>query len=343
MTQSPPRDAMQDPAWLLFLDWCEAVGASALPATVGTISRFFDDVPASVPTLRARLQAIRRAHHATGAHLAVAREPQPRPWRSGDGWLPLGLALDACPSGGWPSAFRGRRDAWILVLLSPLVRRTRRQVLDLRTKDIIWPQQSPSNSPGAASAPITVAGAPIVANLERPPSECPACAVTRWLRVAGLENRWGKASVREFLIREPGVPVEHDCLAPAPRKWREVWQLAPAIDQHGWVVDWRPMSARSVSLVAATRLRKPAHGRGAPMVTAMPVPEDQARDAPDPVHSDARLALAGASEEDLWDLLEQRVTEADAVNARIAAFLDDSTDFVARHSVKDTDTDTNKP
>lgn len=301
-----------DVAWRLFVDWCAAVDASPLPASVATISDFFDQVPASEPTLRARLRAIRKAHRATGNTLRVAPEPTPTAWRSGPGWLPLGEALAQVPVGGWPAALRGRRDAFLLTVIHH-AHLTRNAAVRLSVDDIGWPH-TPS-----PLRPITVHGHRIEPGDD--PLSCPACAVTRWLRIAALANQWGRASVRQALILEPTQPDAHDCAEPPPPSWRDVWQLAPAIDQHGWMTDWRPMSTRAVSTVLAEHLTDRRRPRPEPAAATETIEQDP-WDTDSAPPSEPRTGPVDECE--LWALLEEKVAAADAANARITALLDDT-------------------
>lgn len=304
--------AAPDTAWRLFVDWCTATGARPLPASVVTIGAFFEQVPAAEATLRARLRAIRRAHQAAGQQLRVGYEPSPTAWRTGPGWLTLPAALARCPVGGWPGGVHGRRDAFLLTVLAT-TRLTRSQAVRLSVDDIGWGP--------AAGAPqhVTVAGVPLEPAPD--PAECPACAVTRWLRVLALEHRWGRASVRQMLMLAPMRPRGHDCADAAPERWREVWQLAPAVDQHGGFTDWRPMSTRAVSAVLAHRLADRAAPAPPPVEEAEPAEWD---DWQAPPHS----PLAGVAEDDLWALLEEKVAAAQSTNARIDALLADTESFL---------------
>lgn len=90
------------PAWRLFADWCTATGRTPLPASVATISDFFDQVPASEDTLRRRLRVIRRAHNDAGHALHIGTGPTPTAWRRGPNWLPLGSAIARGDVGGGP-------------------------------------------------------------------------------------------------------------------------------------------------------------------------------------------------------------------------------------------------
>lgn len=306
-TRVESRDAA---AWRLFTDWCAAVGVSPLPATVGTVAAFFDQVPASEGTLRARLRVIRRAHQRAGQVLGIGYEPSPTAWRSGPGWLSLGAALARCEVGGWPSAVRGRRDAFLLVAIG-LVGLTRSQAVRLSVDDITWPTRPTSLDPirikGKAIEPTPGA------------ADCPACAVTRWLRVATEQNRWGRSSVRQMLATHPSTATSHDCADGPPQGWREVWQLAPAVDQHGWFADWRPMSTRAVSTVLATRLADRT-------VRPTPPPEVERPEWDDYEPDETRPQVTDEAE--LWALLEEKVAAADAANSRIDAILADTESFL---------------
>ncbi|WP_172627355.1 hypothetical protein [Zafaria cholistanensis] len=234
------RGATANPAWVLFRDWCEAAGLSALPATADTIAAFVAEVPAAPATRAKRLQIIRRVHRHTGHPLALPDPTPALPWREGEGWLDLTQTLARCPTAGWPAGLAGRRDAYLAVLAGTcrLTRETARQV---GVADI-------TQGPDGAWA---ICGIPVERTPE--PAGCPACALTRWLTVLVLWEERGRASVRSLLAghRTTGT---HACReASGHRGLPPGTVLLPGIDKHGWLTDWEPVSARTVSAILAHR------------------------------------------------------------------------------------------
>jgi hypothetical protein len=85
------------------------------------------------------------------------------------------------------------------------------------------------------------------------PAECPACAVTRWLRVlaaahAGLQN-----DVRDLVRPTADADDLHDCLVGLGGRWRSATVMLPSIDRRGWLA-LTPLSARAISSVVKARL-----------------------------------------------------------------------------------------
>src|SRR5690606_8069445 len=144
-------------------------------------------------------------------------------------WLGLPDALERCPRWGWPAGFRGRRDAFVLTAAAHGL--TRRMLTRIRPADL-------------RIQPPAVGGRDLV--VDDDPRRCPACALTRWLRVIGVAHRWGRLAVKEHLVLSSDQRgAEHDCHGDLADDWQQVWQLVPAIDQWGWLTDWRPLSTRS--------------------------------------------------------------------------------------------------
>lgn len=104
--------------------------------------------------------------------------------------------------------------------------------------------------------PLRIDGRPVPASAEA--SSCPACAVIRWLGALGMSLEWGPGMVRAALIRQKTAPPAHVCRGePRSSAWRSAWTLLPGIDQHGWLDEHHPLSARTVSAVLARRQAAP--------------------------------------------------------------------------------------
>jgi hypothetical protein len=223
-----------------------------LPTTADTIVEFLRTFPSGVPTNTLRVRAVRQQHQNTGTYLdldalrsAAARQPfggmtpPPTLVRTGPGTTKsVAEALTQLPKvnhGKSPApAMRGRRDAVIVVLFG---------VLGFTREDI--------RKVGAADIrldPTSIQG------LEVPKSDpaeaCPACAVSRWLRILESSLLWGKHGKAELLDAVSYDADHHDCDDPLGDGWSEAALLLPAIDQHGWVKSEQPVTARSISAIA---------------------------------------------------------------------------------------------
>jgi len=241
--------------WELFVDWCVSFGQSALSTDPGHLGNFIDAFPAPIETQKRRTRAIRKAlrlHQIpqlstdTQGDAAVQNS---RALRVGPAWASVSRALAEVPKYHHPKHFdvavRGRRDGWLLVLIGVL-RFTRNEARELSQSNIqLFPH-------------LAIAGRS-VPKIE-PIAQCPACAVTRWLRITGAASFGFVNEVRETLdpntLTNKGstllnAPV-HDCIVELDELWRQANTLLPAVDQHGWVSS-APMSIRSVSAAMANR------------------------------------------------------------------------------------------
>ncbi|MCG2624452.1 hypothetical protein LVY72_21420 [Arthrobacter sp. I2-34] len=238
--------------WSLFRDWCTAAGLDPLPTTAEAIAQFLREVPAAPATQAKRVQTIRRIHREAGAVLALPEPVAGRPWREGEGWLDLAGTLACCPVDGWTQGLAGRRDAFLAVLAGACGF-TREQARAVVPADI-----RPDRDTGWMIRDVP---------LERTadPVGCPACAAARWLEVLGRLDGRGRASAQSCLTGYR--PGGHDCLEPPAPAALEVPTLLPAIDRYGWLADWAPLTARSISAILAYRQdasRQPAVDHGPP-------------------------------------------------------------------------------
>jgi hypothetical protein len=99
------------------------------------------------------------------------------------------------------------------------------------------------------------------------PGTCPACAVTRWLRVHATVATGGWRTVRAELAdlgeTLADTEVTHDCTQPVARPAPPTgeWAASPLftpIDHRGSPETWA-LSIRSVTTIVATRLFTPIH------------------------------------------------------------------------------------
>lgn len=248
--------------WELFSDWCESMEIAPLPTTAETISAFLKDFPAPIETQGRRVKAIRRAHERAGQPLELPTAPRPVVLREGADWAEVPRALAQVPKyqheKHFPVAVRGRRDGWLLVLVG-IVGLSRNEARSIHHSEVrLFPQ-------------ITVKGVPIFT--ADPASECPACAVTRWLRIAGAVSFGFWNEVKDHVRPDGFKEGAHDCTEGLDGVWRQAATLLPAIDQHGWATS-TPMSARAISTTMVHRQalgpiatvndlagRRPAEGR----------------------------------------------------------------------------------
>ncbi|QNE48662.1 hypothetical protein F1C58_16525 (plasmid) [Glaciihabitans sp. INWT7] len=227
-----------DRDWELFSDWCTAAETSPLPATAETVEAFLRAVPGRPSTARRRLRAIRRAHQDMRVQLPVQLPGRSSTVRSGEEWVSIERALAQIPTLRFPIGLRGRRDAWLLTLIGVLGL-TRRESMELIADDIeLFPVIRIANRPVPRSDV---------------PAECPACAVTRWLRVVGAASRGHRSEV-QGLLNPLGVDDEvHDCGVGLDGSWREADCLTVAVDRRGWIASGKPLSSTSVSAIMKAR------------------------------------------------------------------------------------------
>ncbi|NQX13714.1 hypothetical protein HQQ80_18965 [Microbacteriaceae bacterium VKM Ac-2855] len=224
------------PHWQLYVDWCEARGIVPVPASVKQLATYAQEVPAAFSTTVARIRAIRIAHELAGA-LFPYPAPSPVPAvRSGKEWASIPDAIAAVPVTRYPVGLVGRRDAFVLLLLD-LLRLSRRQA-------------------GAVSVAEVDPDRWFIAGVELlrtdPAATCARCVLSRWLRVLGPAALGRRLSAAEVL--DPGLHTEsHDCDEPLDAAWTSAPVLLPAIDQHGWLDNHRPLSIRTISAITATR------------------------------------------------------------------------------------------
>jgi hypothetical protein len=175
--------------------------------------------------------------------------------------------LKSIPIGGWPTGIVGRRDAAIVVLICA-AGLTRAQVQALHSGSR---QGLPRGSADALHGRVPEAGlsigeCPAAAVLKAMPrtdtaGTCPACALSRWLRVVARLDDRGWRTVRAELADYGEVPASdetsHDCALmiapPATSRGREI-PLFCAIDRHGAPETGYPLSIRSITAVVAGRL-----------------------------------------------------------------------------------------
>lgn len=227
--------------WGLFADWSRSFGRDPLPTSAELVGEFLAAFPAALETQGRRVRAIRRAHERAGLPLELPGSDSTRAFRTGTRWATVPQALAQVPKyqhrKNMARALRGRRDGWLIVLIGVLGL-TREQARSVHQRDVVL--------------------FPTLSVLERPvpraasPDECAACAVTRWLRVAGAASFGWWNDIKDAVSPDGVEETDHDCLTGLDGTWRQAETLLPAVDRHGWVTAV-PMSARAISSVTAER------------------------------------------------------------------------------------------
>lgn len=181
--------------WRLFADWCTATDRCPLPADPDAIVAFLAEMPAGPATVARRVRAIDAVHDDAGLSPpgvapvfdeVLGRRPIPPRFDI----AAVARALEAIPVGGWPVGIIGRRDAAIVALVC-VAGFTRAGVQALRTVTSGGlPLGGPAVGREAGDPASAIALLETVVRTETP-GECPACALSRWLRVANQLERSG--------------------------------------------------------------------------------------------------------------------------------------------------------
>jgi hypothetical protein len=162
--------------------------------------------------------------------------------------------LAAIPKYRYPIGLRGRRDAFLIVLLGVL-HLTREQARTITPADV------------AMTTIIRTRGHVVPSSDD--PASCAACAVTRWLRIVGPVWTGFRGDVIRLLDPTKGTLDRHDCEQPVPGEWRRAEQLLLPLDVHGWARTGVILSARSMTSIIPTRRAAAADGPVAEAVGAI--------------------------------------------------------------------------
>lgn len=186
--------------WRTFTAWCEARGASPLPAEPGIVAAYLADraspdsgAPAKVSTLRRALTAINRAHQAEGHPKPSAAEPVRLVMRGVIRELgtaptrkaPATLEVIQAMVGNLPEGPKGIRDrALILLGVAGAFRRAELaalEVLDLEFTAagvVVTVRQSKTDQAGEGATVAVACGVHL--------ATCPVRALRAWLELAGV-------------------------------------------------------------------------------------------------------------------------------------------------------------
>ncbi|QKS12658.1 hypothetical protein [Curtobacterium sp. csp3] len=231
--------ALLEAHWGRFVAWCDAAGRESLPATAATIEQFLTLFPGAVSTQRLRRRAI-RAHHLAAGFPDPIPTAEDRVWPGPEApdQAAVGQVLAAIPKYRYPVGLRGRRDAFLTVLLGTL-HLTREQARTITPDDI------------AVTSIIRIRGHVVPSSDD--PASCAACVVTRWLRIVGPVWTGFRGDVIRLLDPTKGNLDRHDCEQPVPGVWRRAEQLLLPLDVHGWARTGVTLSGRSMTSIVPRR------------------------------------------------------------------------------------------
>ncbi|QSB24673.1 hypothetical protein [Curtobacterium sp. 24E2] len=232
----PDTELLLEAHWGRFVAWCTATGHEPLPATAATIEQFLIQFPGAASTQRLRRHAI-RAHHLAAGLADPIPTVQARVWPRPEApdRAAVGEVLAAIPKYRYSIGLRGRRDAFLIVLLGVL-RLTRQQAQAVTADDV------------AVTSIVRIRGTVI------PSTDDPAaCAVTRWLRIVGPTWAGFRGDVIGMLDPTKGNLDQHDCEQSLPGQWRRAEQLLLPLDVHGWARTGVILSGRSMTSIIPTR------------------------------------------------------------------------------------------
>lgn len=291
----PDSRALLEAHWGRFVAWCDAAGHESLPATAATIEQFLTLFPGSASTQRLRRHAI-RSHHLAGGFPDPIPTVEARVWPRPEapGQAAVGQVLAAIPKYRYPIGLRGRRDAFLIVLLGAL-HLTREQARTITPADV-------------AVTSILRIRSQVVPSSDDPMS-CAACAVTRWLRIVGPVWTGFRGDVIRLLDPTRGNLDRHDCEQPMLGEWRRAEQLLLPLDVHGWARTGVSLSGRSMTSIIPSRRAAAADG---PFVETLGVVARQ------PSRFD------GLSLQETYTELGSTDAAVDAALTRLAAILNDA-------------------
>lgn len=312
METTPPPLTQYEAAWSLYRDWALATNRNPYLSSPADLEPFLRQNPCgpSIAKLRARAVSVRMGWvdepSGEATHLA---------WPGANELLlSLPEALERIDPSGWPGGFRGRRDAFLLVLLGH-VGLTRRQALDTRADGFEWTPEG-----------WQLQGDLIASNPSGSPATCLSCAVSRWFGVLGENDHWSSSSARTFIARSSQL-LTHDCQSPLLHRpdsyWREAHVLLPAIDRHGMtsMPVHSPMSERAVTSVLSTRRAR---------LTAPPAPAPLNEPLGTTEQPDERgQRFVEYSWDEMDQIIDDTCDRADEVNARMTALLNDTASLLS--------------
>lgn len=234
-----PDQTLLEAHWNRFVAWCAATSHASLPAPPATIEQFLAAFPGAASTQRLRRASI-RAHHLAAGYPNPLPALQERVWPHEPAAHTAAVreVLAAIPKYRYPLGLRGRRDAFLIVLLGVL-HLTRREAQTITVGDV------------EVTSIVRIRGRVIPSADD--PASCAACAVTRWLRIVGPVWTGFRGDVVRLLDPTKGTLDMHDCEQPLPGQWRRAEQLLVPLDVHGWARIGVNLSGRSMTSIVPTR------------------------------------------------------------------------------------------
>jgi hypothetical protein len=224
--------------WARFEAWCTAWGRDALPATPDTVEEFLAHFPGSKTQQRIRRRAIAAQHLAAGVPSPVVVQRPDRVWKGRALVADVERALAEIPKYRHPVGLRGRRDAFLVVLVGFLQ-------LSRQEARVITPTAIEVGSI------VKIHGRVIPSNDN--PVTCLACAVTRWLRVVGNAYLGHQHETRSLLDSTQADLSVHDCGRPVSERWRRAATMLLSLDTYGWTRPDVPLSKRSITAIIPKR------------------------------------------------------------------------------------------
>lgn len=287
--------------WGRFVAWCEAAGHESAPATAATIEQFLTLFPGAASTQRLRRRAIRTHHLAAGFPDPIPTV-EVRVWprsEAGD-HAAVGEVLAAIPKYRYPIGLRGRRDAFLTVLLGTL-HLTREETRTIAPADV------------AVTSIIRIRGHVVPSSDD--PASCAACAVTRWLRIVGPVWTGFRGDVIRLLDPTKGNLDLHDCEQPVMGEWRRAEQLLLPLDVHGWARTGVSLSGRSMTSIIPRRRAAAADGSTPKEVFGAVARQPSRFDALTLQETYAELGSTDAAVDDALTRLRAILNDAQALDA----------------------------
>ena len=224
--------------WDLFVGWCQHAGIEPRPDD--PLDRFFADVPVAAPTtLNRRIKAIRAGLEDRGFLPARSmRAPAVTTIRTGPEWASVAEALAQLQILRYPAGVRGRRDGWVLVTVG-FLSLTRAQARSIRADQVELGES------------IRVGGR--IVKRSEPAVSCPACAVTRWLRILGPGGVMRNEAIALMNPYTADLSA-HDCEIPVEDGWQAMPTLMPYINRHNSIGSMHePLTPLAISAIMRRR------------------------------------------------------------------------------------------
>lgn len=160
--------------------------------------------------------------------------PTLRVWKGESSVAEVERALAEIPKYRHPVGLRGRRDAFLVVLVG-FLRLSREEARAISPTSI------------ELGSIVKICGRVVPSNDD--PVTCLACAVTRWLRVVGNAYLGHQHETRSLLDSTKADLSVHDCSRPVTEPWRRAATMLLSLDVYGWTRPDVPLSKRSITAI----------------------------------------------------------------------------------------------